>query len=89
MIDKLTKKEIAILATVAFMILSGFICGLLSAWDIWKLEYSLGELEKALLEKCDTWNIAIWKEQADWSVDVQYVRVCKEDYEALSTIISK
>lgn len=63
------------------IIIVGFCIGMLA--------YRVTELEVAYVEKCDTWNIALAKEQADGSVDIQYVRVCKEDYEALSTIISK
>jgi hypothetical protein len=47
------------------------------------------KLEKAYLTKCDTWNIALAREQADGSIEPQYIRICKEDYETLAKLISK
>jgi hypothetical protein len=51
--------------------------------------YHIWKLKTALLEKCDTWNIAIGREQADGSIEPQYIRICQEDYETLSRLISQ
>lgn len=58
-------------------------------WDISQLESSVEKLEKALLEKCDTWNIAIAREQADGSIEPQYIRICQDDYETFARLISE
>ena len=49
----------------------------------------IDKLDKALLEKCDIWNIAIAREQADGSIEPQYIRICQEDYENFARLISK
>jgi len=40
------------------------------------------------IKPCDTWNIAIGKEQADGSVDIQYIRICKDDYKTLEYLLT-
>ncbi len=40
-----------------------------------------------MTQKCDVYNIAIGREAKDHTVDVQYVRICKDDLSSLADII--
>lgn len=47
----------------------------------------LGVIYHQMTQKCDVYNIAIGREAKDHTVDVQYVRICKDDLSSLADII--